>query len=201
MLGYAWSIVHSSGHLKHKISRLSRFAKHESRRLEDNGVSTAIDQSASISRPHLDRLLSLIMSDKDPSTNTAAERLNQINSHIKPNTKSKRGKANRGSALPADWSDVLEELDVVKKYAQTPKYETTGYKRQKEGGKLWVRERIELLLDAGSFEEVGSAAGTAVWMRNPDQTGTVIEREKELIKDFTPSNNVQGQSLDLLSTT
>lgn len=128
------------------------------------------------------------MAEKDNAT----RRLNQLNSHFNSNTKAKRGKENRGSVLPADWSDVLGELDVVKKYAQTPKYDTTGYKRQKEGGKLWVRERIELLLDAGSFEEVGSAAGSAVWMRNPDQSGTVIEREKEIIKDFTPSNNVQG---------
>ena len=137
------------------------------------------------------------MSDKDSTTNIAARRLDQINSHVQSNTKEKRGKgkANRGSVLPADWSDVLGELDVVKKYAQTPKYETTGYKRQKEGGKLWVRERIELLLDPGTFEEVGSAAGTAVWMRNPDQSGTVIEREKEVLKDFTPSNNVQGKTL------
>jgi hypothetical protein len=134
------------------------------------------------------------MADKN-TTDKATRRLDQINSHVKTTspTKRRKGKENRGSALPGDWSDVLGELDVVKKFAQTPKYETTGYKRQKEGGKLWVRERIELLLDPGTFEEVGSAAGSAVWMRNPDQSGTVIEREKEILKDFTPSNNVQGK--------
>jgi hypothetical protein len=136
----------------------------------------------------------------DSSNNSAVQRLNQISSHVKPNSSAKvsKGKNNRGSALPADWSDVLGELDVVKKYAQTPKYETTGYKRQKEGGKLWVRERIELLLDPGSFEEVGSAAGTTVWGRSDVLTSssTVIEQEKEVVKDFTPSNNVQGQIIE-----
>jgi hypothetical protein len=130
----------------------------------------------------------------DESKDAAVRRLDQISSHVQPNSSSKRGngKNSRGSELPADWSDVLGELELVKKFAQTPKYDTTGYKRQKEGGKLWVRERIELLLDPGSFEEVGSAAGTAVWGKKSGPTFSVIEEEKEVIKDFTPSNNVQG---------
>ncbi|MCW5749036.1 MAG: methylmalonyl-CoA carboxyltransferase, partial [Alphaproteobacteria bacterium] len=34
-------------------------------------------------------------------------------------------------------------------------------KRQHDGGRLTVRERIERLLDPGSFREFGSAAGKA----------------------------------------
>jgi hypothetical protein len=131
--------------------------------------------------------------DKDVrKASTATQRLSQINSHVAPASNAKKSKKNRGSELPADWSDVLGELDLVRKFAQTPKYDTTGYLRHKEGGKLWVRERIELLLDPGTFDEVGSAAGTAVWSKPDGPKHSVIEEEKEVVTDFTPSNNVQG---------
>jgi len=126
------------------------------------------------------------------SANAAVQRLDLINSHVAPKSTTKAPKNKRGSELPADWSDVLAELDLVRKFAQTPKYETTGYKRHKEAGKLWVRERIELLLDPGSFEEVGSAAGTATWAKPSGPKHSVIEEKKEVVTDFTPSNNVQG---------
>jgi hypothetical protein len=131
--------------------------------------------------------------DKDGGpANTAAQRLSQINSHVAPAFTAKKSKKNRSSELPADWSDVLGELDMVRKFAQTPKYNTTGYIRHKEGGKLWVRERIELLLDPGTFDEVGSAAGTATWSKPDGPKQSIIEEEKEVVTDFTPSNNVQG---------
>lgn len=122
----------------------------------------------------------------------AVRRLDQINSHVTPKPHANKSKKNRGSELPADWSDVRGELDFVRKLAQTPKYNTTGYVRHKEAGKLWVRERIELLLDPGTFEEVGSAAGTATWTKPEGPKRSVIEEEKEVVTDFTPSNNVQG---------
>jgi acetyl-CoA carboxylase carboxyltransferase component len=126
------------------------------------------------------------------SANAAVKRLDLISSHVAPKSKAKQSKKNRDAELPADWSDVLGELDLVRKFARTPKYETTGYIRQKEAGKLWVRERIELLLDPGTFEEVGSAAGTATWSKPPGPKHSVVEEEKEVVTDFTPSNNVQG---------
>jgi hypothetical protein len=134
----------------------------------------------------------MVAEDKDSTASTAAQRLGQINFHVAPASAAKKSKKNRGSELPADWSDVLGELDLVRKFAQTPKYNTTGYIRQKEGGKLWVRERIELLLDPGTFDEVGSAAGTATWSKPTGPTHSIIEEEKEVVTDFTPSNNVQG---------
>jgi acetyl-CoA carboxylase carboxyltransferase component len=51
-------------------------------------------------------------------------------------------------------------------------------------GKLWVRERVEQLLDPGSFQEVGSVSGTVKWK----QLGPVKEEPEE----YVPSNNVQG---------
>jgi len=47
-----------------------------------------------------------------------------------------------------------------------------------------VRERVEQLLDPGSFQEVGSVSGTVKWK----QLGPV----KEEPEDYVPSNNVQG---------
>ena len=55
-----------------------------------------------------------------------------------------------------------------------------GVLRQRSRGKLTCRERIELLLDEGSFREVGSVAGFVSY----DSTGQ--------ISDFTPANHVGG---------
>lgn len=52
-------------------------------------------------------------------------------------------------------------------------------KRQHDGGKLTVRERIERLLDAGSFHEYGALAGTPSY-------------EGQTLADFTPANFVVG---------
>ncbi len=126
---------------------------------------------------------------------SATRRLELLNQHFDPNSKPKRQKKEKKAEAPADWSDVLAELDHVRKIAQTPRTETTGYIRQKQAGKLWVRERVELVLDHGSFREVGSAAGTTTWVKTPGPKSSVIEEEKETVADFTPSNNVQGKIL------
>ena len=54
-------------------------------------------------------------------------------------------------------------------------------KRQRDGGKLTVRERIDRLLDKDSFHEIGAIAGKAEY----DADGTLI--------DFTASNFVMGR--------
>lgn len=133
----------------------------------------------------------------DNSSGGAKDRAELVSGHLNGDStssskSSKKAKGKR-SDQPSDWSDVLQELDHVRKLAQTPKTETTGYQRHKEAGKLWVRERIELLLDQGTFREVGSAAGTATWVKPKGEKRSVIEEEKETVADFTPSNNVQGQ--------
>ena len=128
--------------------------------------------------------------------NKAKGRAQLLSGHLNPDSPSSTIKAKkskgRKNEQPADWSDVLSELDQVRKLAQTPKIETTGYQRHKEAGKLWVRERIELLLDKGTFREVGSAAGTATWAKPTGPKRSLIEQEKETVAEFTPSNNVQG---------
>ncbi|KAJ5626735.1 Acetyl-coenzyme A carboxyltransferase N-terminal [Penicillium herquei] len=131
--------------------------------------------------------------DNKPSTKDvngqATQRLNQVSSHITPDqdkqappkTKTKKNTAPR---LPADHSDVLGQLSTLRNIAATPNLESRGYIRQKQAGKLWVRERIDQLMDPGSFQEIGSVSGTVTWKK------TSPMREKPVA--FTPSNNVQG---------
>ncbi|MGE0151260.1 MAG: acyl-CoA carboxylase subunit beta [Reyranellaceae bacterium] len=78
------------------------------------------------------------------------------------------------------WQPEIDELRkreaLAKKMGGPEKV-----KRQHDGGKLTVRERIEKLLDAGSFREIGAIAGKAEY--NEDGT----------LKDFSPSNFVCGR--------
>ncbi|KAL4934900.1 hypothetical protein BDV06DRAFT_234962 [Aspergillus oleicola] len=103
------------------------------------------------------------------SKSPAKSRLRQVSNHL---------------TLPLDYSDVRSQIDTLKKIANTPDLSRRGYTRQKQAGKLWVRERLEQLLDANSFQEIGSLSGTVTWEKIAPQ------HEKPL--SFTPSNNVQG---------
>jgi hypothetical protein len=114
------------------------------------------------------------------SNKNAKDRLEQINSHVKPSRRAK-GK----STLPADYSDVLGQITTLQTIAATPNPKSRGYVRQKQAGKLWVRERVEQLLDPASFREVGSVTGSVTWK----QIGATGEEPVS----FIPSNNVQGR--------
>lgn len=119
----------------------------------------------------------------------ATERLNQVSSHITPDhpqpPKSKT--KTTSSRLPADHSDVLGQIAALKSIAATPNPNHRGYIRQKQAGKLWVRERIDQLLDPGSFQEIGSVSGTVTWKKTAPMRETPVS--------FVPSNNVQGAGL------
>src|SRR5205823_10472146 len=52
--------------------------------------------------------------------------------------------------------------------------------RQRDGGKLTVRERIDALLDPGSFHEIGALAGRATY-------------EGTELAEFMPANFVMGR--------
>ncbi|KAJ5350421.1 hypothetical protein N7541_008148 [Penicillium brevicompactum] len=119
--------------------------------------------------------------DNEHAKDQATNRLNQVSGHIS----SKPPKAK--STLPADHSDVLDQIATLRNIAATPNPKQRGYIRQKQAGKLWVRERIDQLLDAGSFQEIGSVSGTVTWQK------TAPRREKPV--SFIPSNNVQGAGL------
>lgn len=130
----------------------------------------------------------------------AAERLFKVAGHLATNqdeasssssgqtTQQQRGgrrtKSQRQAGPPANYSDVLSNLQKLSEIAHTPDLTNRGYVRQKREGKLWVRERLDQLLDKGSFKEIGSASGQTQWK----QTGP---RDEEPVS-FTPTNNLQG---------
>ena len=81
------------------------------------------------------------------------------------------------------WAPVLDEVGALQRLAHrrlAPGSTEPGVVRQRNRGKLNCRERIGLLLDEGSFREVGSLAGFASY----DGDGNVM--------DFTPANHVGG---------
>jgi hypothetical protein len=129
--------------------------------------------------------------DAPTSSQTATNRLAQVSSHIQSNTPKRQRRKGADSELPSDYSDILGQIAVLRKIAATPDTTNRGYVRQKAAGKLWVRERVEKLLDPGSFQEVGSVSGTVKWK----QLGLV----KEEPEDYVPSNNVQG-TCDIISS-
>ena len=113
-----------------------------------------------------------------PSKSDANERLQQVQQHLDGKAQSESSKRRRSrkskdkDALPADYSDILGQVEALKKMAMTPDPDNRGYQRQKKAGKLWVRERVEAFVDPGTFREVGSVSGTVQWK----QTGP--EREE-----------------------
>jgi acetyl-CoA carboxylase carboxyltransferase component len=116
-------------------------------------------------------------------TPNPSQRLSQVAGHVAPKKRAAKPK-DRKDELPADYSDILKQLDALRSIASTPDTTNKGYVRQKQAGKLWVRERVLQLLDAGSFREVGSVSGTVEWR---PLSGT---REEPV--SYIPSNNVQG---------
>lgn len=141
------------------------------------------------------------MSDKSSPAgpapaSTAIARLSQVAGHVSrpepssPEKARSRRSRKREPELPADYSDILSTLEQLRTKARTPNQDSRGYVRQKLAGKLWVRDRLELLLDPGSFIEIGSVSGRTTWKK-------VAERKDEVV-DFLPANNLQGKNHALL---
>ena len=78
------------------------------------------------------------------------------------------------------WQPEINELRAREELARKMGGEEK-IKRQHDAGKLTVRERIELLLDPGSFHEIGAIAGKAKY----DEHGSLVE--------FSPANFVVGR--------
>lgn len=82
------------------------------------------------------------------------------------------------------WQTDLDQADELRSLAHArlaPDSADPGVVRQRSRGKLTCRERIDLLLDDGSFREIGSLAGFSSY----DDAGAVAA--------FTPSNHVGGR--------
>lgn len=76
------------------------------------------------------------------------------------------------------WQDDVDELDRQTRMAKEMGGEE-GVAFQHGRGKLTVRERVDLLADEGTFQEIGALAGTATW-------------EGDEVTDLKPSNTVIG---------
>ena len=92
--------------------------------------------------------------------------------------------AGTASASGAEtWQPLLDEVATLQSLALkrlAPDSEEPGVVRQRSRGKLNCRQRIDLLLDDGSFREIGSVAGFATH----DEYGDIVA--------FTPANHVGG---------
>ncbi|HEY2486319.1 MAG TPA: carboxyl transferase domain-containing protein [Candidatus Binataceae bacterium] len=81
------------------------------------------------------------------------------------------------------WAPMLADVHALQQIAHrrfAPDSSDPGVVRQRRRGKLTCRERIDLLLDPGTFREVGSLAGFADY----DDEGRIA--------GFTPANHVGG---------
>jgi acetyl-CoA carboxylase carboxyltransferase component len=87
------------------------------------------------------------------------------------------------AASSEGWAPVLADVAALQGMAHArlaPGSKDPGVVRQRSRGKLNCRERITLLLDEGSFREIGSLAGFTSY----DDDGNIAE--------FTPANQVGG---------
>jgi hypothetical protein len=126
----------------------------------------------------------------DDNSSAAKERLEKVQQHLsnsgagpssisnepKPNTSKRRARRKSAeSQLPADYSDILGQVAILKKIAATPDPNNRGYQRQKKAGKLWVRERVEAFCDPGTFHELGSVSGTVKWKQVGPETDEPVD--------------------------
>ncbi len=96
--------------------------------------------------------------------------------------------ASVGRAAPAladedSWAPTLRDVQTLQAFAHArlaPGSTEPGVVRQRSRGKLNCRERIALLLDEGTFREIGSLAGFASY----EDSGRIAA--------FTPANHVGG---------
>ena len=78
------------------------------------------------------------------------------------------------------WQPEIEELERRKRFSEQMGGEA-GIREQRRRGKLTVRERVDLLADPGSFQEIGQLAGHATYDGND-------------LLDVRPSNMVIGRA-------
>ena len=91
--------------------------------------------------------------------------------------------ASQATPPQESWATVLDDVKALRQLAEdrlAPGSTDPGVVRQRNRNKLTCRERIGLILDAGSFREVGSLAGFVSY----DGDGS--------IQAFTPANHVGG---------
>ncbi len=104
----------------------------------------------------------------------------QIVATITPSTTGDASPRSYGQDSWAPTLDAVHQLQAIAHARLAPGSTDPGVVRQRDRGKLTCRERIDLLLDPGSFHEIGSIAGFASY----DADGQIA--------DFTPASHVGG---------
>src|SRR5687767_10731380 len=84
-------------------------------------------------------------------------------------------------ADPPPWQPELDELRRREEMARALGG-ADKVARQRAGGRLTVRERIDKLIDEGSFHEIGAIAGRGLYAADGK------------LENFTPSNRVMGRA-------
>lgn len=88
----------------------------------------------------------------------------------------------RSKKADEGWQPTLDRITQIQKISRRPNVESRGYQNQLRYGKLWVRDRIELLADPESFKEIGTITGTPKF--NPPLSNN--------LESFVPTNYVAG---------
>lgn len=140
-------------------------------------IVTAMKMETTVSAPSAGRVASMLEL-------AAGDRVaqGQILAALEPTTDVASTASAPGSGV-AGWQPILDDVATLQSIAHArlaPGSRDLGVVRQRDRGKLTCRERISLLLDRGSFREVGSVAGFASY----DEEGRIA--------DFTPANHVGG---------
>jgi acetyl/propionyl-CoA carboxylase alpha subunit/acetyl-CoA carboxylase carboxyltransferase component len=104
----------------------------------------------------------------------------QIVAAITPSETADTGPRSYGEGSWAPTLEAVATLQGIAKARLAPGSTDPGVVRQRSRGKLTCRERIDLLLDPGSFREIGSIAGFASY----DADGQIA--------DFTAASHVGG---------
>ncbi|HPU52576.1 MAG TPA: carboxyl transferase domain-containing protein [Burkholderiaceae bacterium] len=139
-------------------------------------IITAMKMETTVAAP-----CSGVVTDLQPLAAGDLVSAGQIVVVIRPTAGASTGASAASSA--EGWGPMLADVAALQGMAHArlaPDSKDPGVVRQRSRGKLNCRERITLLLDDGSFREIGSLAGFTSY----DEDGNIAE--------FTPANQVGG---------
>ena len=74
----------------------------------------------------------------------------------------------------AFYQHAVSRIRNIQKRISTANPNNPGFARQKLQGKLWVRERLDVLLDPRSFSEVGSLTGRPIYGETTGEVKNIV---------------------------
>ncbi|ORY79820.1 propionyl-CoA carboxylase-like protein [Protomyces lactucae-debilis] len=79
------------------------------------------------------------------------------------------------------FKDIYDKIDQIHGITRNPPLNSRGYDKHIKTGKLWVRTRINTILDKDSYREIGTVTGTPTFKGNSNE-----------MTDFVPTNYLSG---------